>query len=95
MHDIMHDTSDIAVRSMFGGFGLYHQGVFFGIIADETLYLYTQAPHDHDNVFTYMKKGVPVSLRHYVHIDESFLDDPESAYERIVEAIQESKARSH
>lgn len=29
----------VTARAMFGGVGLYHDGVFFGLIADDTLYL--------------------------------------------------------
>jgi DNA transformation protein len=29
----------VIAKSMFGGVGLYHQGMFFGLIADDTLYL--------------------------------------------------------
>src|SRR5512145_2097835 len=29
----------VTARAMFGGVGLYHEGVFFGLIADDTLYL--------------------------------------------------------
>ena len=28
----------VTAKRMFGGAGLYHQGVFFGIVADDTLY---------------------------------------------------------
>ena len=33
------DLEDVAARAMFGGVGLYQRGVFFGIIARDTLYL--------------------------------------------------------
>ena len=33
----------MAPRSMFGGVGLYHAGVFFGILARDTLYLKVDA----------------------------------------------------
>jgi DNA transformation protein len=37
--DQLGDLGDVAPRSMFGGVGLYHRGVFFGIIAGDVLYL--------------------------------------------------------
>jgi DNA transformation protein and related proteins len=37
--DQLEDLGDVTARSMFGGVGLYHRGVFFGIIAHDTLYL--------------------------------------------------------
>ena len=37
--DQLADVGDVTPRSMFGGVGLYHRGVFFGILARDTLYL--------------------------------------------------------
>jgi DNA transformation protein len=37
--DQLEDVGDVVPRSMFGGVGLYHEGVFFGLIAGDTLYL--------------------------------------------------------
>jgi DNA transformation protein len=35
----LEELGDVTARSMFGGVGLYHRGVFFGIIARDTVYL--------------------------------------------------------
>jgi DNA transformation protein and related proteins len=35
----LEELGEVAARSMFGGVGLYHRGVFFGIIARDTVYL--------------------------------------------------------
>jgi len=37
--DQLEELGDVTPRSMFGGVGLYHRGVFFGIVARDTLYL--------------------------------------------------------
>lgn len=37
--DQLDEVGDIVPRAMFGGVGLYHQDVFFGIIAGDVLYL--------------------------------------------------------
>jgi DNA transformation protein len=37
--DQLEEFGDVTPRSMFGGVGLYHRGVFFGILARDTLYL--------------------------------------------------------
>ena len=37
--DQLEELGDVTPKSMFGGVGLYHQGVFFGILARDTLYL--------------------------------------------------------
>src|SRR6266516_495821 len=35
----LEELGDVTPRSMFGGVGLYHRGLFFGILARDTLYL--------------------------------------------------------
>ena len=37
--DQLEELGDVTPRSMFGGVGLYHRGVFFGILARDKLYL--------------------------------------------------------
>src|SRR6059058_3655459 len=37
--DQLAEVGDVAPKAMFGGVGLYHRGVFFGILARDTLYL--------------------------------------------------------
>jgi DNA transformation protein and related proteins len=37
--DQLEDLGDVTARSMFGGVGLYHRDLFFGILARDTLYL--------------------------------------------------------
>ena len=37
--DQLAEVGDVSARSMFGGVGLYANGVFFGIIARDRLYL--------------------------------------------------------
>jgi DNA transformation protein len=36
--DQLEELGDVTPRSMFGGVGLYHRGVFFGILARDTVY---------------------------------------------------------
>ncbi len=35
----LEELGEVSARSMFGGLGLYHREVFFGIVASDTLYL--------------------------------------------------------
>ena len=37
--DQLEELGDVAPKSMFGGVGLYHRGIFFGLLARDTLYL--------------------------------------------------------
>ncbi|MBL8505635.1 TfoX/Sxy family protein [Methylobacillus glycogenes] len=39
LHELLHDFGPIQAKKMFGGYGIYHQGLMFGLVADDTLYL--------------------------------------------------------
>jgi DNA transformation protein and related proteins len=39
--DQLEELGDVAAKPMFGGIGLYRGGIFFGILARDTLYLKT------------------------------------------------------
>jgi DNA transformation protein and related proteins len=41
--ETMRAFGEVEARPMFGAWGLYHQGAFFAIVADDTLYLKTDA----------------------------------------------------
>ena len=48
--DQLEELGGVTPRSMFGGVGLYHNGVFFGILARDVLYLKTDAKNRPDYV---------------------------------------------
>jgi DNA transformation protein len=39
LHEVFEDFGAIRVRRMFGGEGVYHQGLMFALVANERLYL--------------------------------------------------------
>jgi DNA transformation protein len=41
--EVFHEFGPISVRKMFGGHGVYHDGLMIGLIADDTLYLKVDA----------------------------------------------------
>jgi DNA transformation protein and related proteins len=45
----------VSSRRMFGGVGLYHGELFFGLIDDDTLFFKT----DESNAAEYMRRGMP------------------------------------
>ncbi|HET9576679.1 MAG TPA: TfoX/Sxy family protein [Usitatibacter sp.] len=61
--DSLRDLGPVDVKRMFGGWGLYHQGVFFALVMGGTLYLKTDErnrPHfDRKGLaaFTFEKGG--------------------------------------
>ena len=43
LKELFADFGDISARAMFGGHGLYHEGVIIGIVIDEAVYLKVDA----------------------------------------------------
>lgn len=74
----------VRVRPMFGGHGLFHQGLMFALVFEDELFLKA----DRESVeafealgleaFRYTRKGKFMSLSYYRAPDE-ILDDPDAA----------------
>ena len=39
LHEVFNQFGSIQARRMFGGYGIYHEGLMFALVADEVLYL--------------------------------------------------------
>jgi DNA transformation protein len=72
----------VSARRMFGGHGIYRDGVMFALVADDQLYLKVddgnRAAYDAQGLqpFTYTGKGRPIRMSYYEAPSEGF-DDPE------------------
>ena len=71
----------VAVRRMFGGHGIYRDGVMFGLVADDALYLKAddrnRAMFESYGLprFEYAKQGRTISVSYYLAPGEA-LEDP-------------------
>ena len=78
----MADFGPTAARPMFGGVGLYRDGVMFALIFDDTLYLKaddtTRAEFEAEGLapFTYSGKKGRNTIMSYWRAPERCLDDP-------------------
>jgi TfoX/Sxy family transcriptional regulator of competence genes len=61
--DQLQELGDVTPRSMFGGVGLYHRDVFFGILARDTLYLKVGDSNREDYTRAGMKAFTPYADR--------------------------------
>lgn len=74
----------IESKRMFGGYGIFHDGLMFGLIADEQLYLKADKASAADYIelnlppFMYDKNGKQIKMSYYLAPEEIF-DDPEMA----------------
>lgn len=74
----MAGLGPVSARRMFGGFGLYLQGLMFALIVDDQLYLKADDESLGDFLragsrpFTYQSRGREVALRYYEAPAEAF-----------------------
>lgn len=83
LEDLFAGFGPVTIRNMFGGGGVYHDGVMFALIASDTLYLkadeITRADFEAEGMkpFTYTGKGKPVAMS-YWELPEVLYDDPDA-----------------
>jgi DNA transformation protein and related proteins len=54
LHEVFHQFGAITARKMFGGYGLYHDGLMFAMVSNDTLYLKA----DDDNAGYFVEQGL-------------------------------------
>ncbi len=86
LKDVLGGLGPVSVRRMFGGAGVYADGVMFGLVADDTLYLKaddeTKAAFETEGLgpYGYGGKGKRIDLP-YWRAPERLLDDPDEMVE--------------
>ncbi len=70
--DLFSELGPVALRKMFGGQGLYHDGLIIGLVIGEELYLKTDAAtvgafeQAGGHPFVYQGKGKPVTTSYWL-----------------------------
>ena len=93
MSDLLGDVSGVTSRAMFGGWGIYRNGVIFGIIVAGELYFkvddsnrarYEQAE---SRQFVYAKSdGKPLTMPYWL-VPAEVMEDKEKLYDYMEESI--------
>ncbi len=84
LKEVFHQFGSVQPKRMFGGYGVFHKGLMFGLVADDTLYLKVDesiVPHFTDREleqFSYEKQGKAFKMSYFMAPEEIF-DDPEEA----------------
>ena len=76
--DQLADLRNVTCRAMFGGYGLYQQGTFFGIIHKGRLYFKTDritATRYRDKGMTPFKPSAAQTLKNYYEVPVEVLED--------------------
>lgn len=81
--DLITPFSEVSSRKMFGGFGIFREGLMFGLIADNELYLKAdkQSLHYFEDsdcpAFCYAKADGKQYKMSYYRAPEAFFEEPE------------------
>jgi DNA transformation protein len=84
LKEVFEQFGPIHPRRMFGGYGLFHKGLMFGLVADDVLYLKaddTLSTYFEErglDQFQYEKRGKTFKMSYYM-APENIFDDPEEA----------------
>jgi len=102
LYEVFQLFGPIHARRMFGGYGIYHQNLMFGLVANDQLYLKVDSQSAPDFCiagslpFEYTKNGVTMKLSYFSAPVEIF-DDAETAKAwagRAFDAALRSKSRT-
>ena len=78
--DLMQSLGPVTAKGMFGGHGIFLEGLMFALIADGILYLKTDKDNENEftarrlEAFTYNKKGKQYKMSYYQAPDEALED---------------------
>lgn len=83
LEELLAPLGPVALRRMFGGYGVFLDGLMFGLVTGGVLYLKTspegRARFEAEGLgpFTYTKKGTEAVLTSYWRTPERLLDEPD------------------
>jgi DNA transformation protein len=83
--ELMQSIGPVSAKGMFGGHGIFLDGLMFGIVADSILYLKADKKTENEfkakglKAFTYNKKGKEFKMSYYQAPEEALEDGEEMA----------------
>ncbi len=105
LHEIFEEFGLIDARRMFGGYGIYHDGIMFGLVENNTLYLKAdESTQEHFesmglSQFQYDRAGKAVKMSYYQAPEEVYDDRDKAAlwakraYEAALKQSRKSKRK--
>jgi DNA transformation protein len=99
--ELLQPTPGIAAKRMFGGYGLFREGLMFGLVADDVLYLKVDDQNRSDFIarglepFIYIKDGKPMAMSYHEALDnaDEMIIWAEKAFQAAVRAKQPKTAK--
>ncbi len=92
LKDCLAVVGPVTIKRMFGGAGVYADGVMFGLVANDVLYFKADGQNEQDYVdeglepFTYDGKARPIKMS-YWQVPERVFDDPDEMTEWATAAL--------
>ncbi|MGE0767087.1 MAG: TfoX/Sxy family protein [Hyphomicrobiaceae bacterium] len=83
LEEMLAPLGPVALRRMFGGYGIFLDGLMFGLVTGERVYFKTdetgRAAFQAEGLgpFTYAKKGAPAVLTSYWQVPDRLFDEPD------------------
>jgi DNA transformation protein len=84
LNDVFAQLHPFTHKRMFGGYGLFKQGLMFALVFDDEVYLKANKHTQEEFIkqgceaFIYTRQKKPVSLQYYL-APETIFDDPDDA----------------
>ena len=81
--ELMQTLGPVLAKRMFGGHGIFLEGLMFGLVADSTLYLKTDTKTENNykekglEAFTYNKNGKDIKMSYYQAPEETLENSDE------------------
>ena len=103
--ELMQSIGSVYSKRMFGGYGIFNDGLMFGLIADSVLYLKADEQTEDEfktkglGPFTYNKQGKEFKLSYYQAPEETLENDEEmyvwatKAYNTALRAASKKKKK--
>ncbi len=92
VHDLLGHMDGMMARAMFGGYGIYKDGVMFALISDDQLYFKVSEENQKDfesygsAPFVYSKGGSkPIAMSYYL-LPEEIADDQELLTQWVIQS---------
>ena len=97
LYDLFEGVEGVTSRKMFGGWGIYRDGIFFALISDGELYFKVGKNNQADfeeigsHPFEYESRGKKITMRYWL-VPEEIMEDREKFIRFAERAVKDAKS---